>query len=349
MKLKQKIGGIFDKLSSIKPDRRVMVFLFFLVVSTIFWFLSALGKEYTTNLRYPVRYTNFPDKMVMVGDLPSSLELTINAYGYTLLKYYISRTIIPIVFDVNSFALNRLPDSETRNFYILSSVASARISGQLGADIQILDIRPDTLLFRFTEMVTRILPVRPVTDIEFEQQFMISDTIIAEPDSVAVSGPASLIDSMRFIPTVPLILKGLSKSARKAVNLAEYDMVSYSERRVWLNIPVEQFTEATTSIPIETVNLPDNLMLKTFPPAVRVSYLVSLTDYDRVNLQQFRAVVDYNALMPDGSRLTVKILKQPDFIKMLRFYPQSVDFVIETSGGNSRLNSNRNNENQTDQ
>ena len=306
-----------------------MVFLFFLAISTIFWFLSALGKEYTTNMRYPVRYINFPENMINVGDPPSSLELTVNSYGYTLVRYYVSRRLIPIVFDVNSFSLNRLPDTETRNFYILSSVAANRIAGQLGADIEILDIRPDTLFFSFTEMTSRKLPVKPVLDLVFDEQFMVKGNIGVEPDSVMVHGPASVIDTMKFVPTMAAVIRGLNESARKKIELADIDKLTFSQKGVLVTIPVEQFTEASIRIPVEVVNLPDTLSMKTFPSGITVSYLVALTDYDKVNAQLFRATVDYNSPPTGPGRMAVRLVNRPDFIRSVRFSPQNIDFIIE--------------------
>ncbi len=323
------IRDAFGKLTGLRLDRRVMVFLFFLVISTIFWFLSALGREYTARIIYPVRYTNFPENLVMVGEPPSSLELTVNSYGYTLVRYYVSRRLMPIVFDVNSFSLNRLPDTETRNFYILSSVATNRIAGQLGADIEILDIRPDTLFFSFTDMTSRKLPVKPVLDLDFDQQFMVKGNILVEPDSVTVHGPASVIDTMKFVPTMATAIRGLNESARKNIELADIDKLDFSQRRVLVSIPVEQFTEAGIKIPVEVANLPDTLTMKTFPADITVSYLVALTDYDKVNAQLFRAMVDYNSPPTGPGRLAVRLVNRPDFIRSVRYSPQSVDFIIE--------------------
>jgi hypothetical protein len=327
--LKHKIENAFGKLTRVKPDRRVMVFLFFVVVSTIFWFLSALGRPYTSTIRYPVRYTNFPENRVMVGELPSSLELTVNAHGYTLLRYYVSRSIMPIFFDVNSFSLNRLPDTETSNFYILTSVASNRIAGQLGSDIEILDIRPDTLFFKFTDMTRRKLRVRPVTDLGFDRQFMVKGNIGVEPDSVVVSGPASVIDTMQFVPTRKLTKRGVNDRIVQDVRLEDINMLEYSHNSVSVTIPVEQFTEASVRVPVEPVNLPDTLSMKIFPPEVTVSYLVALTDYERVSPQSFRVTVDYNSLPAGTGRLPVNLRAQPDFIRAVRFSPESVDFIIE--------------------
>lgn len=338
MDRKIKIKDAFGKLARLRLDRRIMVFLFFLVVSTIFWFLSALGREYTSGLKYPVRYRNFPDKMVLVNDLPSNLELTVNAHGYTLLKHFFSRRVLPIVFNVNSFSLNRIPDAERKRYYILTSVTNARISGQLGTGIEILDIKPDTLFFNFTEMVSRYLPVKPVLNIDFQPQFMIKGNISADPDTINVSGPATLIDTMQFVPTMPVDIRGLNKSVKKTVNLPEYDMINFSERTVVLDIPVEQYTESSIKVHVDVVNLPDTLKIKTFPSVITVSYLVALPDYEVVNAQQFRATVDYKSLPPVGGHLEVKLTEHPDFIKMVRFNPKNVDFIVETDFSANQAN-----------
>jgi hypothetical protein len=317
------------KFKGMRVDRRLLVFLFFIAVSAVIWFLNALGREYITQLNYPVRYTNYPDNMVLARELPSSLELTVNAYGYTLIRHYIGRRMLPIVFDVNSFSLNRMPETDTRNFYVLSSVAAARIAGQLGSDIEILDIRPDTLIFRFSDMMTALLPVRPVLDLQFEQQFMIRGEIIVEPDSVYVSGPGIIVDTMRVVPTMPLRRTAVKQPVSEVVRLQQPESVNLSDDRVRITVPVDQFTEANLRIPIETVNLPDTLTMKTFPAAISVSYLVALPDYERVNPQHFRAVVDYQNIHLTGGRLTVELLSQPAFVRNVRFTPHHVDYIIE--------------------
>lgn len=265
----------------------------------------------------------------MIGEPPGVLDLTVNAYGYTLLKYYITRRLLPIVFDVNSFSLNRLPDTGTRNFYILSSLATNRIAGQLGADIQILDVRPDTLYFNFSDVVSARLPVKPVLELELDHQFMVKGDILVEPDSITVSGPASHLDTMQFIPTKKLIFKGLKESAGRKIELAETDLINYPISAVTVTIPVEQFTEASIRIPVEPVNLPDSLSMKTFPSEVTVSYLVALTDYEKINSQLFRAVIDYATPASSTGRLPVLLLSKPDFIRSVRYTPGSVDFIIE--------------------
>ena len=49
---------------NLKADRRLVVFLFFIVLATIFWFLNQLDEEYVTEIPLPVRYTNFPEEKI---------------------------------------------------------------------------------------------------------------------------------------------------------------------------------------------------------------------------------------------------------------------------------------------
>ncbi len=322
----------FTRLARKDKDRfnkKLLVFLFFLVVSTIFWFLSMLGKDYTTDMRYPVRYTNFPENKVLVGELPENLILNVRGNGYTLLRYRLSSRLLPIIFDVNSFSLNRVSD-ESDTFFILSSVAKSKISGQLGADIEINEILPDTLFFHFSEVVSRKLPVKADLQIEFRRQYMQSGPVALDPDTVTVSGPESVMDTLELVFTEPLAKEQVDRTVVTDVLLRPEKYLRFSEESVRVNVPVEQFTEASITVPIETVNVPEGFVLKIFPAEIRVSYLVPLSYYEKVRRQQFQAYVDYEILLKEElRRLPVNLSRYPDFIRGMRFSPQTVDFIIE--------------------
>ena len=80
-------------------NRRVLIFFFFLFLSVLFWFLTAMNQEYTATISYPVRFYRFPEEKVLVNEMPDRLELTVNATGYTLLRYQWTSRISPILFD----------------------------------------------------------------------------------------------------------------------------------------------------------------------------------------------------------------------------------------------------------
>jgi hypothetical protein len=310
--------------------KKLLVFLFFVIVATIFWFLSALNRDYTTDIQYPVRYTNLPAGKVLVNELPSGLNLIVTGHGYTLLKHRLSRRLSPLIFDVNSFALSSLEDSINQRFYVLSRVANSKISSQLSSSIEILEILPDSIIFVFSEVTEKKLAVKPVLKLEFEKQFMVKGNINSEPDSVLVRGPSSILDTLQYAYTREIEHQKVKDGLNETVSFRELSQVRYSAKEVNVTIPVEQFTEARLRIPIMPVNVPEDFSLKLFPAEITVTYMVALSDYDKIKPQHFMAVADYNQLenqMP--AKLRIQVSRVPEQVVFIRHAPDAVDYIIE--------------------
>ena len=310
-------------------NRRVLTFFFFLLLSVLFWFLTAMNKEHVTTISYPVRYTRFPEKKVLVNDIPDRLELEVNAGGYTLLRYKLKSRIYPIVFDVNSFALfTLLRDPST--VYIPSIRAKDDIIQQLSSDMEILNISPDTLFFQFADKASKKVPVEPDLDISFEKQYMQVGPYLVEPDSVTISGPEMIIDTIKAVATKEVIMSDANRSFDMELEMQPLHKVEFDPFEVWIQVPIEKFTEASLKVRIEVINMPESLLLRPFPPAITVSCQIGLSAYETLNEHLFRAVIDYaevgNML---GNKLQVQIIKMPVYIQSVNFTPKSVEYIVE--------------------
>jgi hypothetical protein len=150
------------------------------------------------------------------------------------------------------------------------------------------------------------------------------------PDSVIVSGPKSIIDTLTSIKTIPEKLTGLRKSITLELDLESIDKLAYSLKEVVINIPVEKFTEESIEIPIEVINMPDSLFLRTFPANIEITYRVGLSDYKKVNEHMFVAVLDYSAKESSiGNKLAIELVKVPEYVQVTNFSPKSVEYIIE--------------------
>lgn len=332
---KRRLGDLvkrFTKVSERKKitlNRRVVIFFFFLLLSILFWFLTALNKEYVTTISYPVRYIRFPENKILVNDVPDKLELTVNASGFVLLSYQLRSRLTPIIFDVNSFSPNTFRNDPS-SVYILSSYAKEGISRQLSSEIKILDIRPDSLIFRFAERVKKLVPVNLRLSFSFEKQFMQVGPYTLEPDSVTISGPEVIVDSIDEVETEELVRSGINKSFDLEIKIRPIKKIDLDPVEIWLQVPVEKFTEASLKIPIEVVNIPDSLVLRTFPGEVNITCQVGLSAYETLNEHLFRAVVDYaDAGTMLGSKLQVNLVRVPDYIQSLNYSPKSVEYILE--------------------
>jgi hypothetical protein len=322
----------FSRVSERKKitlNKRFLIFFFFLLLSVVFWFLTALNKEYVTDISCPVRYIRFPEDKVLVNDVPDRLELTVNASGFILLSYQLRSRLTPIIFDVNSFSPNTFRDDPS-SVYILSSYAMDGISRQLSSEIEILDINPDSLIFRFASRAKKLVPVNPVLRLSFQQQFMQAGPYILEPDSIIISGPEVIIDSIHEVQTEEYARSGIKESFNEELKIRPVTKIDFNPVEVWLQVPVERFTEASLSIPIEVINLPDSLVLRTFPGKVKITCQVGLSAYETLSEHLFRAVVDYAETSTMlGSKLQVSLVKAPEYIQALNYTPKSVEYILE--------------------
>lgn len=314
----------------VKLDKKLLIFLFFVVVSSVFWFLNTLSKEYTTTISYPVRYTNFPKNKILVGDTPSDLTLKVNAQGYKLLTYRISSTVKPIIFDVNSFSLNRVNKKGAPISYILTDFANDKIAQQLSSSLTIIDILPDTLFFQFADIATKKVMVVPDLIVTCEKQYMLNGKIKLIPDSIIISGAKSIIDSIKNVKTSRLILENLKKETHRSLSIQKMSGVKYSDKCVVVDIPVEKFTESLLTIPLEVKHVPKIYHIRTFPDVITVSYRVGLSDYDKIKEHHFKAIVDFKDIEAKKSnKVKVKLVKFPHNVKSIKYNPRNVEYIIE--------------------
>ncbi len=314
----------------VKLTRRLSIFVFFVLVSVLLWFINALGKDYNTELSYPVRYVNMPRNKILVNNPPDQLIITVNGYGYTLLRYKLGARELPLVFNVNSFALNRVDTGQGDYFFILSDFAKGRLESQLPGEFEILDIQPDSLVFHLTDISRKMVPVRSLVEIELEKQFMLRGKPKIEPDSIQVGGPQNIIDTLNAVYTEEIKIRSLDKSTSLTVELKPVPKVQFGVPGVNLSLQVEKYTESGFKVPLETINVPDSLVMKTFPSAVDVSFYVGLDNYESVQPGLFHAYVDYKNIEDlTENRIPVVLDRVPEAVSNVKYGPREVEFIIE--------------------
>lgn len=314
-----------------KSGQKVLVFLFFVAISTLIWFFNALGKDYSTYISFPVRYNNIPAGKVLVNKLPERLLLRVNAKGNTIFKYKLGSNINPVVFDVKSFAPDNMTQSGKQEFFVLTSLARERLQGQLNQDIQITDIEPDTLFFKFANTLSKTVNVTADVSVSLKKQYMQKGDIRINPDSITISGPGNIIDTINTVTTEFYHFKNIEDTVSKTLDIIPINNVKFSEDEARVTINVERFTESEVQIPVRVINLPDTIQLKTFPRQVTVTFRVGLTDYEKISPEMFRAVVKFDSVLlyNPPKKLDVHLERYPGFITTVNYNPTSVDFILE--------------------
>jgi YbbR domain-containing protein len=100
-------------------------------------------------------------------------------------------------------------------------------------------------------------------------------------------------------------------------------------RTVQVRVPVEEFTEKTVEVPVKLLNNHNFYNVKLFPEKVNVTFTTSLRRYPEVDDDFFEASADLSLWQQRGyTSLPIKLTRQPEYCKIVKIEPQSVDFII---------------------
>jgi len=314
-----------------RNDKRVAAYLICVAIATGFWFLNALSKMYTVNIIAPVSYVNLPNNKTLASEPPEQFELRIKAHGFTILRHKISFFFTPLKFNVNEMTANRMVESRRTSFQFPVRQFMNELAYQLSNDLEILNMNPDTLFFKFDQMGQKRVKVKPDVEVNLKKQYQISGEIKSSPDSVTVNGPQSVLDTLRFVSTEIQRFNAVDKAIQTEAIVQPLKEMFFEPQKVEVTIPVEEYTEAQLLVPVELLNRPDAVKVKLFPAKVKVSFQVGLSRFSEIHPEDFKLTVLYSDIQAGKQRLKITTETAPAFIYALKISPEEPEYLIESN------------------
>jgi len=120
-----------------------MVFSICVVISFGFWLMNMLSKKYTQSLVFYIQYEHLPQagKQMSVTD---TMRIKVTTTGFRLTGYKFGIFDKLVIIDATQF---RRKDNQY--YYTLTNhIHAEKIEEQLGEEVKVLDITPDTLYIR---------------------------------------------------------------------------------------------------------------------------------------------------------------------------------------------------------
>ncbi len=187
-----------------------------LFAAAVFWIFNALNKNYATNLRFPIHFEFDGAKYTPVEPLPASLSLNVSGNGWELFRKSLGLKV-PVI----SMPLER--PVETRK--IVAGALSPIVASQIGA-LHVNFIVTDTLRLNIEPLSTRKIKLKAdLQGVSFKKNFGRSSPIVILPDSVALQGPKSFLESLSDTIVLKVNASRVSKNVRENVEV----VVSNSE------------------------------------------------------------------------------------------------------------------------
>lgn len=304
-------------------NQSILTFLIFLVISTTLWLFVKLSEDYTTQTVFSLRIDDVPvDKWLSSPEQTIKLSLTTD--GFHTLRYKMIREHKRVV----SLPLGEVPYRlENGNTYSFSSLyVTERVAELLDVNAADLTMNDAKVYFNMDPLKSKLVPVELLSDIRPQRQFGVYGIPVLEPSSITVYGPEEIIDTLKYIQTLPLSKSNVSESFTEAVSLNLWEGQIHADvESVSATVQVEKFTEADVTVPIAQ---PEPIHVRFFPEAVTVKCLVAIKDYPNLTPDLFRAEVDKIQLDELNSLLDVRLTLWPQYVQVLNTTPEKVEYLI---------------------
>lgn len=81
-------------------------------------------------------------------------------------------------------------------------------------------------------------------------------------------------------------------------------------------------------IPIQVMNNPGTETIKLLPGNITIKYLVAMKDYESINENSFKAVVNYEHIKEKQKNLQIEIIREPSEVKIIKVIPNTISYLI---------------------
>jgi hypothetical protein len=304
-------------------NREFLLFLFFLLLSGIFWLSMTLNESYDIEVRVPVQVTNVPNSIVMTSEETDTIKLNIHDKGLALLGLLVENQL-KLFINFNNY------NHQSGKLVITSSELSKLINQQLELSTKVNSIKPEKLEFYYNYGSYKKVPVRWSGRVLPEELYFISHTVY-HPDSIAIFAPKDKLDSINAVYTEPLNYVNFRDTLAVTCKLQKTVGVKTVPDKVNIKFYTDVLTEESIDgIPIKAINMPAGKVLRTFPPKVKVRFVTGVSQFRTLRPEDFTVIADYEEISQkpsDKCNIYLKVI--PHGISRAVLDTKEVDYLIE--------------------
>ena len=313
--------NIRNKLQESPRMRSALLYLFFIIISTVFWCFLTFNGDIQLDVQVPLEI-NKPDNVHLLSKVPDTLTVTVKDRGYRFFTYLFRKTP-PLTL--------RLTDYSDGNgdFKVDQSHLKKALTHVLSKHSTIVNVLPESLNIRFTDLPGKKVPVKTDIIVEPREDHTLYGALIQSQDSVLVFSDAKTLNAINEVYTYHVEETDLTDTLRRKVTIAPINNAVVEPRTIEIMVPIEKLKPQTRPVKIAVRNAPPGVKMLLFPSDVEVSYRSPVS---RISDETgITAVVDYNSIDPHSTSNKVKVIigEMPAAYQDVKLSHDSVEYIIE--------------------
>ena len=315
------LDTIREQLRESPRTRSILLYLFFVVISAIFWSFLTFNSDVQLELEVPIEISK-PNNVHLLNKVPDTLTVTVKDRGYRFFSY---------LFHKSPKITLRLSDYSDGNssFKIDQSHLKKALASVLNKQATIVSVLPESINIKFTDLPGKKVPVKTDIVVEPREDYTQYGALIQSQDSVLVFSDAKTLSEINEVYTYHVEELNLTDTLRRRVTIAPINGAVVEPRSIDIIVPIEKLKQQTRSVKIAVRNAPAGVKMLLFPSDVEVKYLSPVS---RITEDAgITAVVDYNSVDFNSPSNKVKVMigEVPAAYQDVRFSNDSVEYIIE--------------------
>lgn len=289
------------------------------VFSVLLWGSISLSNDYYATVNIPLKLVNFPEGYTSATKISESISVKLKGQGWKLLSVNLGSE--------PEYNVSVGPDSG-RQFVNLYNYL---VDNQwLSSDIEIIDLKPDTLSFIVEKVITKRMKIEPDLDLTFKPGYGLASKVKILPDSVTVYGPVSKLKGLSIIKIQELKLEFIDEKKEEIQSLKEIRGLSYADKNVRVSLDVQKIVDKElVDLNVEVLDVPRDRKVVLLPNKVTVGIRGGIDILGRLNHEDFEASVNYRDVVLDSIGSVKPFIHMHENSTLLYVKPDRLRYVIK--------------------
>jgi len=287
-------------------------------LALLLWMVVAGEEMVERGLRVPLELLQVPTGLELLGDVPTTVDVRVRGASGTLSR--VGQGDVVAVLDLRAAKSGRR----------LFPIGPDQVRVPYG--VQVVQVMPSAVALAFETSASRQVPVVPSVDGRPAPGYVVGP-MTAEPPSVEVIGPESMVKRVAEVLTEPVTVTGAKEAVKETVNLGVLDAslrLKSARAVVTVQVVPAPLERTLRNRAVHLRNLGSTLEAQAVPAQVDLAIRGNREALNRVGSDDVVAYVDLAGLGPGQYSLTVHADAPPD-AGITRVEPASVQVRI-TSG-----------------
>lgn len=304
-----------EKKDNYDSREKIIAFILAFLLALCFWLLVNLSRTFNVTVNIPIEAGSVPTEKALTEPLPEFASVSVSGEGWSLISFYNNPPIINI--DITNSQVNLFD----------------QIREQMNAvpEVDVLKVQPAELSITLEDKITDKKSIEANLELSFAKQFGLLDTLTYQPDSVSISGAATIVEPIEMVETKSITLSNIKEDIDLSLPLIKPDsLVQLNRNSVQITGEVVEYTEGELRVRVQIIEAPSDVQVNFSPSIVTIKYDVPIQEYSSSqDMIPYHAVVPYERLMNDSTGFVrPKIISTTDQLhtQLRSFSPNQVAY-----------------------